>query len=410
MKTVVFKVKTVTPTFMGGGEGRFDGIRIPEIKGMMRWWFRALAGCFVGDDISLLKDIEGNLFGIANDSKNNQKSKFRLSIENSKLQFQTKNKQGIDSNGYTYLGIGNVIFKFDSNNKGKFIPNPDKAGKNNNVLIDAGSMFDLRFTFYPQATEDDINLIIGSFYLATSMGGFGLRGKKCFGSWQIKYITNQKDFIPVFEPKEYQKEGIIKNIETLKSILKKRLSIFHQSATKYPAIEDSKFVFEVIETGCTDYKALLDLFGRHYRGFRVCAENPKPGIPKKGIHTADFDFLSVRLSAPKNCIEIKNFDDYKVRNALFGLNIFYPQLKKGLQLERQKDGQREILRRASPIFFSVKEINGKLNLHITLFKSQFIPENSFVRFGNNDIPIEDYQLLENTFLPYIKKSLGGKNG
>ena len=86
MKTVVFKVQTVTPTFMGGGEGRFDGIRIPEIKGVMRmrWWFRALAGCFVGDDLSRLKDIEGNIFGIANDSKNNQKSKFRLSIENSK--------------------------------------------------------------------------------------------------------------------------------------------------------------------------------------------------------------------------------------------------------------------------------------------------------------------------------------
>lgn len=408
MKTVVFKVQTVTPTFMGG-EGRFDGIRIPEIKGVMRWWFRALAGCFVGDDISRLKDIEGNIFGIANDSKNNQKSKFRLSIENSKLQFLTTNKQGIDSNGYTYLGIGNVIFKFDRNNKGKFIPNPDKADKNNNVLIDAGSMFDLRFTFYPQATEDDINLIIGSFYLATAMGGFGLRGRKCFGSWQIKDITTQKNFIPVFKPKEYQKEDIIKNIETLKPILKKRVSTF-QSATKYPVIGDSKYVFEVIETEFPAYKALLDQFGQHYRGFRVCAENPKPGIPKKGIHTADFDFLSGILSAPKDCIEIKNFNDYKVRNALFGLNIFYPQLKKGLQLERQKSGQREILRRASPIFFSVKEINGKLNLHITLFKSQFIPEDSSVRFGNKNIRVEDYQLLENTFLPYIKKSLGGKNG
>jgi len=395
---------------MGGGEGRFDGIRIPEIKGVMRWWFRALAGCFVGNDLSRLKDIEGNIFGIANDSKNNQKSKFRLSIENSKLQFLTKNKQGIDSNGYTYLGIGNVIFKFDRNNRGKCIPNPDKADKNNNVLIDAGSMFDLRFTFYPQATEDDINLIIGSFYLATAMGGFGLRGRKCFGSWQIKDITNQKDFIPVFEPKEYQKEGIIKNIETLKSILKKRISIFHQSATKYPVIGDFKYVFEVIETKFTDYKALLDQFGQYYRGFRVCAENPRPGIPKKGIHTTDFVFLSSILSAPKNCIEIKNFNDYKVRNALFGLNIFYPQLNKGLQLERQKGGQKEVLRRASPICFSVKEINEKLNLYITLFKSPFIPEDSSVRFGNKNIPVEDYQLLENKFLPYIKQSLGGKNG
>lgn len=408
MKSLVFTVKTITPTFMGGGDGKFDGIRIPEIKGMMRWWFRALAGSFVGDKFEKLRQIEGDLFGIAEDKKNSHRSKFKLSVENECLGFISKNSNGESLNGYTYLGIGNVIFKYDSNSR-NFIPNPDKADKSGNVLINANSTFDLKFLFYPPTKDEEINLIAGSFYLATALGGFGLRARKCFGSWQI--VKNEdKESLLKFSPTDYNKKGIIKNIDKLKEILHKKINSSISAATTYPAFDNSQFVFEAIETNKTDYKSILNEFGKLYRGFRVCAETPKPGLPRRGIHTSDFDFLR-RASNPQNCKEIKEFNNYKVRNALFGLNIVYPQLnKQSLQLEISKDNETQVLRRASPVWFSVKEINGKLNLHIVLFKSQFMPENSKVVFDKKEITAEDYSLIENSFIPYINRTLGGKNG
>lgn len=411
MKMMVLEIRTITPTFMGGGDGRLDGIRIPEIKGMMRWWFRALAGGFVGDDFKKLKQIEGDLFGRVIDKENTQKSKFRLFVDNKTLKFITKGSSGIYSNGYTYLGIGNVIFRYDKRDK-KFILNPEKANKAGNVLIDANSGFELNFSFYPRVNEDDINLIIGSFYLATALGGFGLRSRKGFGSWQIVGYDGLEDLL-LFNPTDYTKNGINENITKLKDIFSRKLKNISGNGTGnptpvtvYPAIDDSQFVFDVVETHETYYHKLLDQFGRLYRGFRVCAESPKPGIPARDIHTTDFDFLEGSLS-PKNCDVIKDFNTYKVRNALFGLNIVYPQLKKSLQLKRAD----ELLRRASPICFSVKEVNSRLVLHIVLFKSQFMPDNAKVKYGEKEVKIENYSLIENKFIPYIKKELeGGKNG
>lgn len=397
MRSIVFKIKTVTPTFMGGGDGRFDGIRASEIKGIMRWWFRALTGVGVGDNLNELKGIEGSIFGLAESKSNSCRSKFKITVESLNLEFIETNKQ-FPSNGFTYLGIGNVIFKYDRFSH-QFFQNPDKSNQDGQVLIDAQSTFDLRLCFYPQANEDDINLIAGSLYIGTALGGFGLRARKCFGSWQI---IEYKGFNLKFNPKDYTEDGIRTNIDKLKAIMSEKVKT-HTPANKYPAIDDSHFVFNVIQTNEKNYQNLLDEFGRLYRGFRVCADNPQPSLPRRGIHTADFDFLRNVMSA-RNFKEA-NFSNYKVRNALFGLNIVYPQLRKNLQLERSKDDKNEVLRRASPVWFTVKEVDGKLNLHITLFKSLFKPEGSSVKFDGREVEIENYSLIEQRFIPYIKQEL-----
>lgn len=402
MKSIVFKIKTITPTFMGGGDSRLDRIRTSEIKGMMRWWFRALAGGVVGDDINRLRGLEGTIFGATESKSNSCKSMFKILLANLNLKFL----QGqFDSSGFTYLGIGNVIFKYDKN---KFIPNPDKSNSAGNTLIDANSTFDVKLSFYPKTNEDDINLIAGSFYLATALGGFGLRARKCFGSCQIETC----DGLDLrFNPTVYTEEGIKENINRLREIIKSKFNN-RTPASQYPSLDDYQFIFSVIRTNEVNYKELLDKFGRLYRGFRICAENPQPGLPGRGIHTSDFDFLRKATSA-QNCKEV-DFSNYKIRNALFGLNIVYPQLgNKKLQLEHirdNKDNDKQVLRRASPVWFSVKEINGKLNLHITLFKSQFKPDGSSVKFDGRVVEIEDYSLIEQKFIPYIKQELEDKNG
>jgi len=54
-----------TPMFAGRGETRADGFRVPELRGALRYWFRALAGPLAGNDIRLLASLEGSVFGSA---------------------------------------------------------------------------------------------------------------------------------------------------------------------------------------------------------------------------------------------------------------------------------------------------------------------------------------------------------
>jgi CRISPR-associated protein Cmr1 len=398
MKKVDLQVRTTTPTFMGGGDRRLDGIRVSEIKGMMRWWFRALAGSLIGDDLPKLKKLEGNIFGNTYGEKQTRKSKFRISVIDKNLRFIRENSNTSYMNGFTYLGIGNVLFKFDRQ-KGKFVPNPDKADGNKNVMIDTDSQFSIRLDFSPVAQDDEINLIAGSFYLATAFGGFGLRARKGFGSWQIVGFNGVS---LSFNPADYKKESIERTIDELKNKIEKMEYVSSTVASKYPDL--GNYTFETIPTNETDYSMLLDTFGQRYRGFRVCAENPKPGIPRRGIHTADFDYLS-GVSKPKDCKELSNFNNYKIRNALFGLNIVYPQLHNSLQAVRKINDRNETLRRASPVWFSIKRINGKLTLHITLFKSEFLSNDAWVEFKGSKKEVESYDLIEKKFIPYIKKEL-----
>ena len=57
-----FEVEAITPIFIRGADQRKAEIRASSIKGLMRWWFRALAGrCVRGT--AELKAIEGKFFG-----------------------------------------------------------------------------------------------------------------------------------------------------------------------------------------------------------------------------------------------------------------------------------------------------------------------------------------------------------
>ena len=58
-----FEVEAITPIFMRGADQSQAEIRSSSIKGLMRWWFRALAGNYFGDRINYLKEKENEIFG-----------------------------------------------------------------------------------------------------------------------------------------------------------------------------------------------------------------------------------------------------------------------------------------------------------------------------------------------------------
>ncbi len=65
MHKAEFEVEAITPIFMRGADQDQSQaeIRASSIKGLMRWWFRALAGNYFGDDVAGLKKVEDYVFG-----------------------------------------------------------------------------------------------------------------------------------------------------------------------------------------------------------------------------------------------------------------------------------------------------------------------------------------------------------
>lgn len=54
--------EVLTPMFIGGAEGKAE-FRIPAVRGALRFWFRAMAGPWVGNDQERVAKLEQQLFG-----------------------------------------------------------------------------------------------------------------------------------------------------------------------------------------------------------------------------------------------------------------------------------------------------------------------------------------------------------
>jgi len=63
MYNSTFTLEAITPVFMRGANQNKAEIRAASIKGLMRWWFRALSGSYFGNDVEGLRRVEEYVFG-----------------------------------------------------------------------------------------------------------------------------------------------------------------------------------------------------------------------------------------------------------------------------------------------------------------------------------------------------------
>lgn len=154
-----FECETVTPMFLGGADGTTAELRPPSIKGMMRFWWRALHG-----DLSIpcLKEKEGKIFGSSDEETG--RSKFNIRV-----------------NPYS-LKTSNKLF---SNNKLKYLSYGTHDPKRN--YIKTGQNFSIIITsHYPIHNDIEKSLIIMSTF-----GGLGSKSRNGFGSFKILKIDNK---------------------------------------------------------------------------------------------------------------------------------------------------------------------------------------------------------------------------
>ncbi len=374
MRSVRIEVENVTPLLSGGGdpesEGLTDGLRPSSLKGLLRWWYRALVGCKFVDQFNRYKtleplyDYESELFG-----STKSKSVVRIKVTPS---LPLKERKLGEEFGY---------FLFPMHRKRK---KKDKEGTEVELLSE-GNRFRVEFivsdslrtreVLSDKEREAELWLSVLLMFL---LGNVGSRARRGFGSLDIVKIEGFPEISlggvalkgDDLKRLRYDYDGFLH--EKLFPMLKgytESCSIKYDpwSFFPYPILHPKAFRVYRHKDSFLNWRDAL------YEAERMFKEY------KKG--SGDFK----KLKGLVNGVKKMNGRDLDLKTFSFGLpQQFY---KKGdismfLSLASEFDPQRmRAGRRASPVFVKVvrrrERGNGeryKYVLYFMLFKSMFSPD------------------------------------
>ncbi len=422
MKTT-FKLKVLTPMFMGGADPEGEPeLRPASIRGAMRFWFRAIAGAVTNkpeDVYRLESEVFGNTerkskvvvrvkvlskkliqkgslvpFVFAANSKtienilkgNNERWKRNLKIMLNKYGqpiFESKIEKAHQLNFLAYLANMGLA-KYESS-EGEF------------TWIRPAFDIDTIFKIEIHSNDEEILKITeNTFILTVNLGGFGARWRHGFGSCLI-----------VEDGQFYKKSNLEQVVSYLQSTIKKLVEDSTVSVSYKPNRHpdfpifhpDYAEVWEGFLSNCSNsWTMCLSQIGMLYREFRVKDVN-------RFGHTQDF------LDIIKPIFERKQIQSEDPINDIFGLPIQFSKIYKINDRKVRKTAtikveKEQINRRASPLILHVEPEN-KL-VRATSFISKFIPDDTkyFVDKAPN-LPLEkpkgeDFDRIRD----FLRNSLG----
>lgn len=229
MDNIIFECQSVTPMFMYGADGRTPELRPASIKGVMRFWWRAIHG-----HLSLieLKNQEDEIFG-----STEKKSKIIIypietnQSEDYEISLTPHHKEGYCSN--------------EDGNKGCYFRNGKcmKANKKRGKLYKFKIKMAIKHNEY--MTKEELKNL---FIITATLGGFGQRSRRGFGSIQITKIDNTIFNFP----------------KTTKDIKDKINNSFKYTSTiNYPYIQEIKKIGKKY----TNFQNLLETIGKASHDF-----------------------------------------------------------------------------------------------------------------------------------------------
>ena len=201
---IKIRCEVITPMFMYGADGSTPELRPSELKGMMRFWWRAVQRY---DNMDKLRDVESSIFGGTSESSG--KSKFSIRVKYKDLKPQ----------GYRPL-------PHHSSGKKAFAM---KA-------IPVGYEFDLEIHSIFSTILNDV--VFNTFKVSFILGGFGKRSRRGFGSISCSnFQYNSLGEVIKFLEHSMNSLGGRNTFETNNFTIKRKNKI----TLKYPWIEKISF-------------------------------------------------------------------------------------------------------------------------------------------------------------------------
>ena len=307
----------VTPCFLQGAEQSSAELRVPSIKGVLRFWWRAWSYAQFAGDIEKLKHKENQIFG-SSDSKYGQ-SRILMRLDTG---FNPRFVDGdLKEPGLKYLGYG-----LESR---KCLWSP--RGYNFNLHLIARK-------------DKEIDEIIPALKLLGLLGGLGGRVRKGFGSLTLTKLT-RNDELHWQTPTDSEKFK-----EELQILLK--YSRDWVDEPKFSAFSRHTRIV-CLNEGSAPLK-ILDQYGQDMLSFR-----------KEDRFKSDRDWFHGRRTKSQ----------FHPKRAIFGLphNYFAPKIRNRPSKQAWVTPQKHE-RRASPLFFHVHSYgNGRYAGIALLMRSRFLP-------------------------------------
>jgi len=361
METIEATFKVVTPMFISGADQDNAELRLPSIKGALRFWWRALAWGQYEGKINKIREEEAKLFG----STDTGQAAVLMRLESQQLRSEPPRFHNVS--GAIYLGYGVMNFR----------------GELCRSCVNAGSGFVLRLSWKESSlTEDQQRQISDSLKVMGLLGGLGSKSRKGYGSITLASLKTNGQII-------WQQPSDSENFK--KEVAKLLAEYRFDSLPAYTAFSSKTKIFTVCQ-GETPLK-LLNTVGEAiqlYRSYgRRGQHDPYHMVngqkAEQNFHK-DHDWM---LAATQG----QTVDNHPKR-VVFGLphNYFFSQSREKVDVGAASEG---IDRRASPLFIHIHEFSERhFGAICALFPAVYLPKNEKIRVKTGRTKIDFSQVID----------------
>lgn len=335
-----------TPLFLGGADNETKAeLRPPSLKGLLRFWFRAIAWPRLGS-IEEVWEKERSLFG-----STKEQGKFLLFLEERQGLSEGAKGEKWNRHGLAYLGYGAV----------------DRS-ETVRPYLRQGSCFTVRLTLKKGLPEQEVGFLIQTLVALGLFGGAGARSRKGFGSLSLVSLE-------IDGKKEWSGPA---NIEELREKIRDFLASLGLKETSgetlalppYTAFSKSTKVY--IVRGSNDSLELLNDIGMELLRYRSY------GRESEGKHVLPGGEIAEQNFAGDHDLILDLLNGSPIsrppQRAVFGLphNYFFKSTRQKVIVEPAGPKDK---RRASPLFIHIHALgNGQYAAVFALMPALFLPE------------------------------------
>ncbi len=364
----------VTPMFCGGASPKDKAeLRLPSFKGVLRWWWRALAWSRLKGNLSAIQEKEDALFGSARRGQGKIAMRLLASPQGANLLPPNVLRQTADANsdvvgeGARYLGYG-VMEAFARREKDK------------RPAVEAGQLiraclqtpFDFKIELSARdLDETERSSLLNALKAVGVFGGIGAKTRKGYGSVVLRSmsINGESCWSAPTSMSELEKA-------TRQLLAHSRTNVATQRGLPpYTALSQRTRVVIIPAVGQVHPLALLDRVGREMMRYRSWGHNGKVlGSESEKNFREDHDLMKQsawqRRTHPKRIV--------------FGLphNYGNPDNQQVGPADNQFD------RRASPLFIHIHECGTTPIAVLSLLPAQFLPgDNPQVNVGGRNVAL-----------------------
>jgi len=340
--------KVVTPLFCGGATGSAAEVRVPSLKGVLRWWWRALAWSRCEGDLDKIHKQEAALFGSANHGQSHVIMRLvpsaapRMRDPGDRLMFDGK----VVGEGARYLGYG-VMEAFRSENK------KVEAGQLTRACLDAPLEIKLSLGVRKLGSEQRAWLLEALRALGL-LGGLGAKSRKGYGSLVLRSIL--MDDQPIWSP-----PGSGEELQRAIAALLPSASVT-DTLPAYTALSPRTRIVLYAGRERQSPLELLDVIGRQMMRYRSWGHDGKVlGREREGNFKPDHDLMRVQLPRQRRTHPVR---------IVFGLPHNYGKNDD----DKVGPGDRGATdRRASPLLIHIHECGTTPIAVLSFLPAQFLP-------------------------------------